>query len=127
MSAQGTLLAISVTPSNSSGYAQTFSYLFSDSNGGTYITELQLLTAAGNGYANACDFWIDRGSSGIWLRNDANDNWGSPVIAGQSGTLQNSQCVLDAASSSIVPNGIDLTVNLAITSFKPAYAGTHEY
>ena len=94
---------ISVTPSSGSGLTQSFAFLSSDPDGGTNISGLQLLFAStSGGYANACDFWIDRGSSGIWLRNDANTGWGNPVIAGQAGTLQNSQCSLNSVSSSIV-------------------------
>ena len=124
--ANGTPSAVSVTPSSGSGNQQSFAFLFSDPNGGTDISGMQLLVAGtGDGYTSACDFWIDRGSNGIWLRNDANNSWGSPVIAGQSGTLQNSQCVLDSATSSIVPSGTNLNVTLNITNFKPAYVGTH--
>jgi hypothetical protein len=42
---------------------------------------------------------------------------------GQSGTLQNSQCAVNAASSSVSGSGNNLTVNLAL-SFQASFTGT---
>src|SRR5437879_5413125 len=91
----------SLTPSSGSGYAKTFEFISVDGDSWTEISGLQPLFSSNGSYTNACDFWIDVGSKGIWLRSDDNTSWGSPVIAGQSGTLQNHQCILSASDSSI--------------------------
>ena len=46
-----------------------------------------------------------------------------PVTLGVAGTLQNSQCSVNAGSSSATGSGNNLTVNLAIT-FTTAFVGT---
>ena len=45
------------------------------------------------------------------------------ITPGAFGTLQNSQCVLDGATSSAVAAGTNLTVNASV-SFKPAFIGS---
>ena len=45
------------------------------------------------------------------------------ITPGAAGTLQNSQCVLDGATSSVVAAGNNLTVNASV-SFKPAFIGS---
>jgi hypothetical protein len=57
-----------------------------------------------------------------YLVNDAGNGVLGPVTAGTATTLQNSQCVLNAASSSTSGAGTQLTVFAAL-SFKPAFAG----
>jgi hypothetical protein len=122
---------VSVTPVNNTGSQQTFTFTASDPNGGADISGLQLLFAntsgADSGYGNACDFWIDRHSKGIWLRQDTGStwNWGTPATLGVAGqALTNPQCSLNPGASSIAWSGVNLTVNLAMT-FTQAYAGTH--
>jgi hypothetical protein len=57
----------------------------------------------------------------INLLNDAGAAW-MAAIPGSATTLQNSQCSLNVATTSVALNGNTLTLNLAMT-FKPAYAG----
>ena len=45
-----------------------------------------------------------------------------PLTIGQPGTLQNSQCTLDAGASSASGSGTNLTVNVALT-FQPGFTG----
>ena len=45
------------------------------------------------------------------------------MTIGQPGTLQNSQCTLDAGASSASGSGTNLTVNLALT-FQPGFTGS---
>src|SRR4029077_53633 len=62
------------------------------------------------------------GPNVFYLANDAATAWSGPVALGQAGSLQNSQCTVDAGSSSASGSGTNLTVNLAL-SFKPAFGG----
>ncbi len=63
-----------------------------------------------------------RYSSTLYLIKDDASGWLGPVIIGQPGTLQNSQCTLDAGASSVNGSGINLTLNLAV-SFQPSFLG----
>ena len=60
-------------------------------------------------------------SLSLFLLNDAGTTWMSSAM-GSGGTLQNSQCAIEPGTSSAVPSGNTLTVNLAVT-FKNAFAG----
>ena len=111
---------VSVTPSSGSGANQTFSYLFSDSDGFADISwTATLIGGSSGGY---CVVFFDRVSSTLLLLNDGGSAWLGPVTAGVVGTLQNSQCILDGAASSSSGVSTDLTVNLGLT-FKGAFAG----
>jgi hypothetical protein len=59
----------------------------------------------------------------LFLMNDAGTNWLGPISPGTNFTLQNSQCVLRAADSSVTGSGPNLTVKFGIT-FLPSFAGT---
>jgi hypothetical protein len=61
--------------------------------------------------------------NGLFLMNDAATSFFGPIAPGSAGTLQNSQCALNASGSSVSMVGSTLTVNASL-SFKPAFAGT---
>ncbi len=63
-----------------------------------------------------------RASNSLYLTNDAATLWQYPVTLGQNGTVQNSQCSVNAAASSVVSSGTTMTLNLAM-SFQAASAG----
>jgi hypothetical protein len=58
----------------------------------------------------------------VYLLNDASTSWIGPVSLGSGGTLQTSRCLVNASASSILNQGIILTLTLAV-SFNPAFAG----
>ena len=62
------------------------------------------------------------GANSIYLANDAGNVKG-PLTLGHAGTLQNSQCAVNAGASSASTSGTTLTLNLSF-SFKGAFAGT---
>ena len=64
-----------------------------------------------------------RNSNVLYLANDAVTAWVGSVTLGQSGTVQNSQCTVNAAASSVSGSGNNLTLNIAIT-FQAAFSGT---
>src|SRR5215472_15141805 len=55
--------------------------------------------------------------------NDSGSAWLGPVTRGTNGTVQNSQCTVNAGRSSVVLSGNNLTLNLALT-FNSSFAGT---
>src|SRR5205823_6346473 len=60
-------------------------------------------------------------SKDLWLLEDAGGPWLGPITAG-SGSLHNSQCILNGAGTSVSGSGNNLTINYSI-SFIASYAG----
>jgi hypothetical protein len=119
----GSLGPVSVTPSSGTGSSQTFAFVFSDPQGYTAISNVSVIfnsSLTGNG---ACYLLYYRGSNVLYMANDASTGWLPPVVLGQSGSVQNSHCTVNAAGSSALGSGNNLTMNLAL-SFPPAFQGT---
>jgi hypothetical protein len=115
--------AVSVTPSSGSGSSQTFAFLYSDPNGFADLPWAQMLFHVSlTSPVNSCYVHYDRPSNGVWLLNDEGTVWLGVVTLGTAGTLENSQCIVNAGDSSSSGAGTNLTVNLALT-FKPAFSG----
>ncbi|MEK7996618.1 MAG: hypothetical protein AAB403_22680, partial [Planctomycetota bacterium] len=112
---------VSVTPSSGAGASQTFSFVYSDADGYADLTGAAVLINAGLSARNACYFSFNRAAKVLGLARDVETDWDTMVL-GSSGTLQNSQCILDGGASSVSASGNNLTLNLALT-FKPAFAG----
>jgi hypothetical protein len=108
--------AVSVTPNSGSGSSQTFTFTFSDLNGATDIVSTQMDINVTLAATRACYFYYSRGANVIYLADDAG-HWPAPLTPGSAGTLQNSQCTLDAGTSSVSASGNTLTLKLAL-SFK---------
>jgi Zn-dependent metalloprotease len=113
--------AVSVAPNAGSGASQTFTFQYNDSFGATDLSSARVRFGASNVAPGTCSAWYDATTGTIKLMDDAGV-WGSPVFLG-SGTLSNSQCTLNLASSSANPSGTNLTLTLAI-SFTASFAGT---
>ena len=113
---------VSVTPSSGSGAAQTFSFVYTDPGGASKIVFTQIDISATLVVGGACYIDYSPSANEVFLQNDAGTSWGSPQTVGVAGTLQNSQCSINAGSSSFSINGNNLTLNLAV-SFTTAYAG----
>ena len=121
VSTSSTPSVVSVAPNGQSGSAQTFAFTFYDPNGGANIVSTQIDVNATLVAAGACYFYYGRAPNVIYLADDSG-NWQSPLTIGNSGTVQNSQCALNAGASSMLISGTNLTLNLALT-FKPSFAG----
>jgi len=115
---------VSVTPASGSGSGpQTFSFVYSDTNGFAYLnTAYALFSPTGSG-TNACYLRYIRSANSLSLLNDDGTIWLGPMTPGTAGTLQNSQCSVNLGSSSVSGSGNNLTANLAIT-FSSSFAGT---
>jgi hypothetical protein len=115
--------AVSVTPASGSGATQTFSFVFSDPRGNTAINTAQIVFNNSLSAYGACFLYYQQAANLVYIANDAGNSWTTSVTPGGSGIIQNSQCSLDAAASSVSRSGTTLTLNLALT-FKAGFSGT---
>jgi hypothetical protein len=115
--------AVSVSPASGTGSSQTFALLYADSRGFADISWVEVNWNATLSAVSACYVHYDRAGNTIQLVNDADNAWVGSAPLGVAGTLQNSQCSVDAGASSASGSGNNLTLNLSMT-FKAAFAGS---
>jgi subtilisin-like proprotein convertase family protein len=108
-----TVDAVSVTPNAGTGATQAFTLQYTDTAGATDLSSARVRFGATNVGPGTCTAWYDAAAATIRLLDDAGA-WGAPVALG-AGTLANSQCTLNLASSTATPSGNDLTLVLNIT------------
>ena len=115
--------AISVTPSSGSGASQTFTMQYSDSIGAASLQQVWVYFNAtlASPAVNSCQLYYNVTLNQINLMNDAG-TLSTAATPGSSTTLQNSQCSLNAAASTVAVNANALTLSLPLT-FLPAFAG----
>jgi beta-propeller repeat-containing protein len=114
---------VSVTPASGSGSSRTFALAFSDAAGASDILSAQIIINSSLARASGCSLYFYAGGANVvYLANDAG-TFQSSLSIGGSGTMQNSQCAVNAGASSVALSGNTLTLNLAL-SFTPAFAGT---
>ena len=119
-----TITAAATSPATGTGTAQTFTLTYTDSVGrcADLVTASVVFDAAQSANpANSCAVTVSPRTGLVSLLNDAGTSWASGTIGDQT-TLQNSQCSLALANSSVTPSGNNLTVNLAM-AFSPVFAG----
>jgi hypothetical protein len=112
---------VSVTPNTGSGLSDTFAFVFSDGNGAGDILSAQMDINSTLTVTAGCYFYYARGANAIYLANDAGA-WQGSLTVGSAGTIENSQCTVNAGASSVSTSGNTLTLNLAI-SFAAGFAG----
>jgi hypothetical protein len=116
-----------VVPGSGSGFAQTFTFTFTDPAG---YSDLAVLDVLINNYLDgisACYLaYVPSGATTgyLYLVADAGGGYaaGSPMLLSSGGLLQNSQCTIYTAGSSASASGNTLTLTLAIT-FAPGFGG----
>ena len=118
-----TTTADSVTPAAGSGTVQTFALRYSDTIGAGNLATLVAWFSAppASSTVNSCFAYYETSSNVVFLLNDAATAWTSG-IRGSNTVIQNSQCAIQLASTTVTGIGTMLTLNLAVT-FKAAYAG----
>ena len=103
--------------------SQTFAVQYSDTAGATSLQWVWVyFSAALTNPANSCFVYYNRTSNQIELLQDNGAAWLS-ATPGASTNLQNSQCSLNVAATTVVVTGDTLTLNLAMT-FQSTYSGT---
>ncbi len=112
---------VSVTPSSGSGNAPVFTAVYSDNGGAAALTTVSLLVGTGASGTFACYVSYNQSTNAFTLANDDPATGAQSVVPGGS-TVQNSQCTLTGAGSSVSTSGNNLTLNIALT-FLPAFAG----
>ena len=115
-------VAVSVTPSSGTGSTQAFTFVFSDPNGASSISQVYVLFSQSGSLANAC--LASLSGSALQLLNDSGGTWLGPITVGGTGSVSNSQCSISASSAAVVSSAQTLTLNLAF-SFQPSYTGTN--
>jgi len=118
-----TVTADAATPSSGSGASQLFGLQYSDTAGASDLTNAWVWFNAtfASASGNSCILYYNRPSGTLFLLNDSQTTW-MPGTVGSGGVLQNTQCAVALAGSSVTLSGDTLTLNLAMT-FKAAYAG----
>jgi len=111
--------ANAVSPNASSGSSQTFTFTFSDTQNVLNLTGMAMMFSASGSATNSCYIVYDANHGTVALLWDSSLGSDSKAI-GSSTLLQNSQCIIGAASSGAT--GLSNIVSLAIT-FKPAFSG----
>ena len=106
--------AVSVTPTSGSGLQQTFSFLASDGVGATDLSTIYAMFNATFSGINSCMVEYSRPANTLYLLNDAGIVW-SPAIIGSATVLSNSQCSVNAATTTAILSGNNLTLALPVT------------
>ncbi|HWQ57284.1 MAG TPA: SBBP repeat-containing protein [Bryobacteraceae bacterium] len=114
--------AASASPSSGSGARQVFSAVFSDPDGYADIAWALILISPVLDGAHACYVGYDRAANRLYLWDDAGTALLGASAPGSSTQIENSQCRLDAAASTVSSSGSTLTLNAAVT-FTPAFRG----
>jgi hypothetical protein len=108
--------ADSVTPNSGMGANHAFALQYSDTAGTTDLatTWVWFNATFASSAASSCMVYYNRATNTAALLNDTGVQWTTGTV-GMAGTLQNTQCALSLASSTVVPSGNALTVTLAMT------------
>lgn len=106
---------ISTTPTTSTAVTETFTMVARDLTGNTGLQRIYFLVAgAATVQANSCHGYYDVATSKLYLYSDDLSALLGPILPG-TGTVQNSQCLLDGAGSSATQTNSDLQLTLRLT------------
>jgi hypothetical protein len=116
-------VTISAAPSSGSGATQAFQFRYADPNGHGDITHGQVIINNVLTGAGACYLTYWRGTERVYLADDAGTGWSldRSIPLDGTGTAENSQCTLSAATRTIV-DANTMTMNVTVT-FKLAFVG----
>ena len=108
-------------PASGSGPSQTFALRYSDSAGSTNLaaTLVWFTASLQGGAANTCLAYYEPATDRVYLLDDAGSMW-SGEQRGSAVILQNSQCAIHLAATTVTAGGNTLTLNLPVT-FKSTF------
>jgi hypothetical protein len=113
----------SLSPAMGAGTSVTFQAIYTDPFGAGDLSELLLQVNKNQASAYACYIYYQPQGNHLYLANDQGNAWITPALTpGVAGTASNSQCTLDAGSSSVTTAGNNLTLNAALT-FSGTFVG----
>jgi hypothetical protein len=109
-------VVVSGTPSLPTTLSQVFTFTGRDGDGFANLSRMYFLINPNTGIpANTCHGYYDRPTNAVYLYNDALTALLGPLTPGVAGTLQNSQCAINGASSALfVASGNDLAIKLDV-------------
>ncbi len=114
-SAQAPTLA-AATPATTTGATRTFTLTARDANGYGDLSRIYfVVNTSATVPVNTCHGFYDRPTNALYLYNDALTALSAPLTPGTAGTIQNSQCAIDGANSTVVLSGLDAVLNLSLT------------
>jgi hypothetical protein len=114
--------AISATPPAGSGTSQVFTFRYSDPNGASDLMSMfQLINNEFNAHGG-CYFTYWHNSRLISLAVDSTGGWVS-ASPGSGAVLQGNSCAIHTNQSSVLPDGSNLDITVAIT-FSSGFSGT---
>jgi hypothetical protein len=113
---------VSVSPSSGTGLAQTFTAVYSDSNGTSDLSAVSLIFNTSLKTSGACAVFYVPGTNQLYLYNDAGTELSAGVTPGSAAQASNSQCTLAGTGSSFSTSGNNLTLKVALT-FAGSFVG----
>ena len=93
----------SMTPSSGNGTTQTFTVQFNDPNEGLSFAHILFNTSLSD--SQGCHVLYVAALNALYLMNDGGTSYLGPMTPGAAGALQNSQCQLNVAGTSITGLG----------------------
>ena len=106
---------VSVSPASGSGASQMFAFTSSSPSGGANVLWMEGLINSYNHPDHGCFMGFWPGSQTVGLADDNGSTWPLMGTLGSSTVLQNSQCRVTLAASSVGVSGNNVTVNVAVT------------
>jgi hypothetical protein len=110
---------VSISPASGSGMSERFTFSLHDTSGADHVSWMNVMIPSA-GTKKACWIAYEHASRTISLAADGASSWSYTPMG--SGSVENSQCIVNGTQSSVSSSGQVLTVNLALT-FKPEFAG----
>jgi sugar lactone lactonase YvrE len=106
---------VSLSPDSGAGNPVTFKAVYSDPNGAGDLNEILLQVNTSQSGANACYVYYQPQGNHLYLADNAGTAWMTPALTpGVTGTAVNSQCTLNAGTSSVSLAGNNLTLSVAL-------------
>ncbi len=113
---------VSVTPSAGSGANVVFTAVYSDTGGGSALSNVSLLVNTGATSTFGCMVTYTIATNLFSLANDTASGASTTVPGGTN--IQNSQCTLNGTTSAVALSGNTLTLTLSLY-FQPGFSGAH--
>jgi hypothetical protein len=115
---------VGVSPDGGTGSSQLFRFTINNPNGALDTQRAQFAFGRVLSTAASCLIYYDALSNQVSLLNDAGTAFSSGLTIGLPGSVQNSQCTLNAGASAAAVSGNFTMLDLSLT-FKPVLAGAN--
>src|SRR5258708_887894 len=100
----------------------TFQFVVSHAAGYANLACVEVVINNALSAANGCYLRYERVANRLYLLNDGASSFGPAGTPGMAATLSNSQCSINAASTTVSGGGNNLTLSVPIT-FASSFAG----